>query len=195
MGSGGMGGYRSDMGAWPNSDSTTTSSLNDLFNNPIYDSTPITTNPFNQLPATPITGATTQTQSFNPTTQRGWRGPYISGGIACTTIQAKIAINPPPTKWDKVCNLSGTPHPYTVALDSFPVIATNGNGIALSGSPIVLMQDATPGGSANGKYFLISGGQNSVIDASSTTVETSRNDDRVLYMDAPDPAGGNPSCS
>ena len=192
MGGAGQAGYLSDMGGVPSLDGTITisgnsysaSSLTDLFNSPVYN---IKANQPN--PPTPTK------QNFNPVTQHGWRGPYLSGGVACTTVLSKApsAVN--------VCSSSGSSlkEITAVALDSFAVIDTNSSGSTsteLSGSPIVLMQDTTTNGTANGKYFLVSGGPNNTIDTTPITVETRSNDDRVLFLNAPDPSPtGNQPCS
>ena len=211
MGSGGMAGYRSDMGVWPNSDSSTASSLTDLFNNPLYTGA---NNPtFNQQPNPLITSSNSNptTQSFNPTTQRGWRGPYISGGMTCASIAGKISGYNQTIDKKQVCNFSGTPiNPYTVALDSFPAFGTNtatgDTTIILQGSPIVLMQETTSS-TPNGNYFLVSGGptggilidpanmacRNSNAGCNGSTAASS-NDDRVLYLNSVDP-GSNQPCS
>ena len=187
MGSAGQAGYLSDMGGMPSLDNNSispappASSLNPLFNNPNGNNT---------------------IQSFNPVTQRGWRGPYITGGTTCAKIFSKVNGYSLLYGIDKenVCNLSGTPSAHTVALDSYPVIATDGTAI-LPGSPIVLMQDTT-----TNKYFLVSGGPtggietdpttstNTSSDSNNTTNRT--NDDRVLYLDSYDPSSkGNQPCS
>ena len=187
MGSGGMAGYRNDNrspyeGMPLDNGTTTPSSLNALFNNTV------------------ASGVTTPIPSFNLTTQRGWRGPYISGGITCAEIAGKIPTGYTPTiDNENVCHLSGAPNLYTVALDSFPAFATNtttgDTTIILPGSPIVLMKDT------NGNYFLVSGGATGGIETdpnrslNPTNMATRNNDDRVLYLDTPDPAGGNLSCS
>ena len=177
MGGAGQAGYLSDMGGVPSFDNSTSnptaSSLNSLFNNPNTSNT------------------------FNPVTQRGWRGPYITGGMTCAKIFSKVNGYTLLYSIDKenVCNLLGTPSDHTtVALDSYPVIGTDSNGsvtTVLQGSPIVLMQDTT-----NNKYFLVSGGPTGGIETTPGTVETRGNniDDRVLYLDTYDPAGNQP-CS
>ena len=178
MGGAGQAGYLSDMGGVPPFDNAVTtpnaSSLNVLFNNP-------TTN--------------TTTPSFNPVTQRGWRGPYVSGGMTCATLFSKVNGYGLPVDNKNVCNLSGSPVAlHTVALDSFPVSATDSSGsvtTVLPGSPIVLMKDITSNGAANGKYFLVSGGPTLGIqvDPSNTAL---RYDDRVLYLDTYDSVGNQP---
>ncbi len=169
MGGSSMPGYLSDIGTVPlDAGSTTISSLNALYN-----------------------GVT----SFNPVTQRGWRGPYISGGMTCTAINLAISghtigANSVSSIIDveNICNFSGTIKLYTVALDSFTVQATDTETTVLPGSPIVLMQDTT-----NSKYFLVSGGQNNRIELNAASMSGSRGDDRVLYLDTFD-ALGNPAC-
>ena len=180
MGGAGQAGYLSDMGGYPPFDNAVTtpnaSSLNVLFNNPTNLSSP-------------------QTQTFNPVTQRGWRGPYLSGGMTCATIFSKVNGYGLPVDNKNVCNLSGSPVAlHTVALDSFPVSATDSSGsvaTVLPGSPIVLMRDNTSNGAAYGKYFLVSGGPTLGIqvDPSNTAI---RYDDRVLYLDTYDSVGNQP---
>jgi hypothetical protein len=219
MGGAGQAGYRSDMGGGPNPDNKTTTptaiTLNALFNNPTNLSNP-------------------QKQTFISVTQRGWRGPYITGGITCNTIfnavqnhivqgyalsydidKEQLCNLPTPATWTSAstwASATASVNGPTVALDSFPVIATNSAGSVatiLQGSPIVLMKDAftNPDGTkgpANGKYFLVSGGPAGGIETTPTNVENRLHpgpggahiDDRVLYLDSydPDPNGNNP-CS
>lgn len=194
VGGGGQGGYRSDMGRWPSFDNgaVTASSLNNLFNNPLYDGDNNTS--FN-IQTNTITSPTLQTPSFNSVTQRGWRGPYLSGGMTCLTIENKVTgltLNNPIDS-QNVCNLSATPvAAHTVALDSFPVITTNTDGstaIVLQGSPIVLMQDT------NANHFLVSGGPTGGIEINAGSMGSRTTiDDRVLYLDAVD-SGSNQPCS
>ena len=214
-GGGGQGGYRSDMGVMPVDvllSPGSPSSLNNLFNNPLHDNgsnNPSLNNPPFNTSATTITSSTTQT--FNAVTQRGWRGPYLTGGMTCAAIADKLntlatGSTWPPIDTNGVCGFS-TPTPptlitsnlNTVSLDSYPVVATNTDGsttFLLQGSPIVLMQDY------NSKYFLVSGGAMNGIELIpdtttklvSQTSLSARNDDRVLYLDAVDP-GSNQPCS
>ena len=105
MGGGGQGGYRSDMGVMPvdvlptlSAPTSPPSSLNTLFNNPLYDTTNLTptNNPTFNVSLT-VPAATTApaipsqtTQTFNAVTQRGWRGPYLTGGMTCAAIADKL---------------------------------------------------------------------------------------------------------
>jgi len=187
MGGAGQAGYWSDMRGVPPFDNNVSppnaSSLNSLFNNPT-------------------------TQSFNPVTQRGWRGPYLTGGVSCTQIYNLLGKIPSGytvsnnIDQENVCSLSGplsSVSSHTVALDSFPVIASNTRGsmaTVLVGSPIVLMQDATSSGITYDKYFLVSGGPSGGIETNPSNMVNRANDDRVLYLDSYDPSStGNQPCS
>jgi type II secretory pathway pseudopilin PulG len=184
MGTSAQPGFLSDMGHVPGFDNTanTASSLNSLFNNPSYT-------------------ATSTVSTFNPVTQRGWRGPYLSGGKTCSEIFSAISgytTNGTTTEQsvidtENVCNFSGTVASHTVALDSYPVTASGSAGAILPGAPIVLMLDNTSGSTSYGKYFLVSAGQNHIIDTTASTLASRSNDDRVLFLDMYD-TGANKSC-
>jgi len=163
-------GYYSDVGQYPHFDngdlSQPAASLSDLF----------------VMPA--------GFHTYNPATRRGWRGPYLLGGVSCQAIANAVNANTTTIDPLNICNLSSTPvNPYTVVLDSFPVLSATGGATLLSGSPIVMMQDS------GGNYFLVSAGPNSVLQTGSHNVQTRSTliDDRVLYLNFSDPIG-NPVC-
>jgi type II secretory pathway pseudopilin PulG len=177
MGNGGQAGYWNDLGKMPDT------RLHELFN---------------QTPGTP---------SFNPVTQRGWRGPYLSSGATCESLAGQFGrteldlANVGGTlqatcKFSKTAAgqwRSGRPH-QTLALDSFNLIGPNG---ALPfRSPILLCTDLE-----NHYYLLSSGpdGMSNLIDQNGlcrqrNPTTANRRDDRVLYLDSYD-SGGNQSCS
>lgn len=178
LGSGGQPGYLSDLGKMPDSN------LGYLFNQP------------------------PGTSKFNPTTQRGWRGPYLNGGSTCESLasaldQQQIDTTAEPMNiLQQACAFSrqgGRLQPVTpnrvVALDSFQRMGPNG---ALPvRSPIRLFRDAA------GHYYLVSAGLDGqtllgngfdpVVDKTSAAQDR-RRDDRVLYLDSYD-AWGNAACA
>jgi len=195
MGVGSQAGFRNDMGRMPPLDSTNVppdaSSLSALFNNP-------------GVPA------------FNPVTQRGWRGPYLSGGMPCIkmaeALNEKAVSSLPDFDHFKICiTHSGTDFvaadpKRVVALDSFPVKRWDTGDAILPGSPIALLCDELDdNGRCVGHYFLASGGPDSAIGAMPATGQTPSNianrdqvqsarDDRLLFLDSADP-GRNQPCT
>ncbi len=203
----GVGGYRSDLGKLPSMDNPTNSlyrasSLTDLYINNTDANNP------------------SVIQTFNATTQRGWRGPYMTGGMTCTifakALSGHLSANLPVFDKYNVCNLSESAGAYTsawtnpdqhfVALDSFPIKDAESGNVGLPGAPIVLLRDASNGPN-NGKYFLVSGGPDGQIGITPANVNTrikdttdsradeaTAFDDRVLYLDANN-ASANRPCS
>jgi type II secretory pathway pseudopilin PulG len=161
-------GYLSDLGAYPDSP------LNDLF-----------TQPAGAFP-------------FNPTTGRGWRGPYVQGGAAADNMLGHLSNRFTDASQSYVATpvASG----QSVVPDSFlsPACASGD-----CRSPILLQ--VPTGGTLCGQTTavanpsdyvrLVSAGPDGVLDTALNDAHAcARNDDRVLFLRMADPVG-NANCS
>mgnify|MGYP006268867597 FL=1 len=145
----------------------------------------------------PVSG--TSAHSWNPTIRRGWRGPYVQGGISCTEIEQRLAnalgggyglmINGAPVQDGAVlrsridpfgfCAENAQRPPKVLALDSFRVTLEDPTGSRsmqlLTGSPIVLMWNPQ-----THTRLLVSGGPDHVIQ---TFSDASTSDDLTLHLE------------
>ena len=170
MGSGVAAGFYGDLGYLP-------SSVNDLFNN------------------TNITPANLQT--YNPVTRRGWHGPYVlNGTVADSGLISRLNGNFANTAYLNPLLIAG----QSVILDNFHPPQCSGD----CRSPVVLQvptantdASACAGLTVSGNNYarLVSAGPNGILESKLDDAGAcGRGDDRVLFLQTPDP-GSNQPCS
>jgi type II secretory pathway pseudopilin PulG len=220
LGGAAMSGYKNDLGMMPSYSRQFASIgvgapnyqdgiLSELYSNPVI----------------PIAQGGVSFPAYNPTTRRGWNGPYLTGGFTCT--------NAPNAS---VCGTCGTAIQQNFAMDSYyPGIVGGGEyyHTAPPGGPAVqycyngqlsnISLGQTPpdgakpvadpiklipgpvginGGQPSATnppayYYLVSGGQNGQIETSSISATFPSGDDRVLTVSYPQQGapGANQSCN
>jgi prepilin-type N-terminal cleavage/methylation domain-containing protein len=141
--------------------------------------------------------------SYNASTRHGWNGPYLTGGMTCSTAPHAGACrenNQPSAAYCVATALPGA----SFALDSYTNTTTRSCNGSYVKDPIQLRIDDS---STPPIYFLVSGGPDGIVQTDGKTNHlANRNpksncssncfytDDRVLVLNQPDP-GNNQPCT
>jgi type II secretory pathway pseudopilin PulG len=190
MGSGAAAGYYGDMGTLPaNPDpaKNTQYDLHYLFSR--FDKT-------NAKCSDPLKmddpAQCRQHSKFNPTTQRGWRGPYLRGGLTVQTGRASDTNTPPGDLSAR--NFTNASYVNAAVADGDSIVADAysnfQNPVFIAPSPIILQVPTTCPDYIDNRYCarLVSAGPDGVLNATLDNAGAlNRNDDRVLFLQIPDP--------
>jgi type II secretory pathway pseudopilin PulG len=221
MGSGAQSGYLSDTGTFPRHPGVVPANVNPyslhyLFND--WNGNAELSS--NSCMSEPTASDCTHLPHFNPTTQRGWRGPYLSNSSNCGSLPKQYAAPCPPklSPLFAVCKI-GLPDQYAECgsgscageCNACGLCQTNagsssnyvhgGLGVALDAYPLMgptgMQPVRTPiqlFSDSQGHHYLVSAGRDSVTYLSNGVDPSAnlRGDDRVLYLDSNDPWGNKP---
>jgi type II secretory pathway pseudopilin PulG len=223
MGTGGQPGFLSDMGSFPkHPDATSTSTnpfnLHYLFSDWNANADPA---PNSCLKNGPDAVDCVHLPHFNPVTQRGWHGPYLSNGLTCDSLPKDYSApcKPSLSPLYLVCGLGLPQNMISCENSTSSCLSACSCGICLTNasSPVVYMKGGIgvaldafsvigPNGTqpvrspiqlfkdTEGHHYLVSAGPDSMTFLTNgiDPDTVKRGDDRVLYLDSNDRWGNQP---